>query len=108
MKCIRLFVTFWACACSAVWLQMRVRIKSTRPTAVRIKSTRPTAVAYTWKVIAPHIRWQRNIAVRACADQVRRSVQVVELRRPERLGDLGTSFRGPAAVEQSGFIVDRR
>ena len=58
-------------------------------------------MAHTRKVIAPDIGRQRNVAVGAGADQVRRRAQVVELRRSERLHDFWTGLRRGATIEQS-------
>src|SRR5438093_5250080 len=62
------------------------------------------------KEIAPHIRWQRNIAIGAGTDQVRRSAQIEKFRGAEGLDDLGACVGGAATIEQprrrtmTGFI----
>ena len=95
-------------------LGFRVRIGRQRALAVRAgrgvdrETAAPAAVRGARIVVAPDVGWQRQVALRVGADQIRRHAQSPEFRRSERFDDLRAGLRRGAPIEEARGLQSTR
>ena len=96
----------------AVAVRRGIRVRRQHAAAVGrnvdVEAALAAAVADARRVVAAHVRGQRDVAIRARAHQIRRQPQRVELGRAERLDDLRARFRGLAPRQQTASLAAPR